>query len=526
MRVVREKQCGRPAGWLGRRTTWSWVLSAAVTLAVLAAAVLSTGPGRACNTPVYRYAMYNWSQSPYYVFYFHEAEPSAAEQEVNQILTDLGDSFPMTINLGLESVDASDEEKLEYLPENVTEAWAARPEGVTSRYLVYSTRGVELFAGELDKETIDAMIDSPARQKLCGLLGEGNAAVLVFVPGPDEEENRRVEKVLVDVAAQVASGKLPGGFEDPAFSSVLPAESSEDEAAGDDDAGGADAGGDDATGEPSDDDGDGDPTDLLGQAAEPQEAALRLAQMKLDRSDESEQWLLRSLMAIEPDLYDFVDKPMVFAAYGRGRAMEPYIGDGITVENLIDCVMFLSGPCSCMVKDQNPGVDLLVKFDWEAAADKMAEDDWTLDPSGPLAYQEYPAEELGNPDPSPAEPAEPMEPAEPTEPVAMAEVSPETSDTSDPSTPAVASEGENTPESITPEPVETGVGDEPAVEEAPSDEAESEASGDESTEEAAAVHEEASTSFLRGRMLGFALVFGAVLAVLAVGTLLVVLRQG
>ena len=112
--------------------------------------------------------------------------------------------------------------------------------------------------------------------------------------------------------------------------------------------------------------------------------------LKLSRTDPAEQWLVGTLLSVESDLRDaeFETQPMVFAIYGRGRAMPPYVGKGITTENLVECVAFLAGACSCMVKDQNPGVDLLTTWDWDKTAEIMAADDPSED-SDPWAYREY-----------------------------------------------------------------------------------------------------------------------------------------
>ncbi len=74
--------------------------------------------------------------------------------------------------------------------------------------------------------------------------------------------------------------------------------------------------------------------------------------------------------------------------------MEPYIGKGITPDNLVEVVSFLAGACSCLVKEQNPGVDLLVKWDWEATADELAKNDPSLSssPYGLFGYSEMPAD--------------------------------------------------------------------------------------------------------------------------------------
>ena len=98
------------------------------------------------------------------------------------------------------------------------------------------------------------------------------------------------------------------------------------------------------------------------------------------------------LLAVEPDLHKFEKEPMVFAVYGRGRAMPPYVGKGITQANLVDCIAFLAGACSCMVKDENPGVDLLMRWDWDATAERMAAEDEGSglgSPGGYGGYQEF-----------------------------------------------------------------------------------------------------------------------------------------
>jgi hypothetical protein len=59
--------------------------------------------------------------------------------------------------------------------------------------------------------------------------------------------------------------------------------------------------------------------------------------------------------------------------YGRGRALFSCLGEGIHPDNLVQDIEFITGACSCTVKEQNPGVDLLVQYDWEAAASNIAE---------------------------------------------------------------------------------------------------------------------------------------------------------
>jgi hypothetical protein len=96
---------------------------------------------------------------------------------------------------------------------------------------------------------------------------------------------------------------------------------------------------------------------------------LRLAfsVLRVGRTDPAEEMLVRMLINTEDDLPGRSD-PMVFPLFGRGRAMPALVGAGITPENIKDAATFLAGPCSCEVKRDNPGVDLLLTADWARAA--------------------------------------------------------------------------------------------------------------------------------------------------------------
>jgi len=333
------------------------------TLVLLGVAALLGGTvALACNTPVFRYAMYNWRVSPYPIFYLYDGEEPEEDKKTNKLIEDLAMSESEIANVVLEKIDVSDIEKVKDLPgwKVIEEAWKSYDDGALPAHLVMNPRGGKVFAGRLDEKALKALVESPARTRLGELLRDGNAAVMMLLSGSDEAENKRAEEALDELIAQSRRNEIPMApdLSDPAMMGMMPPE------------------------EP----GDGEDAEDADPAARP--PGLRVAKMKIDRSDPAEVWFVRSLMAVEPDLYEHAEKPMIFAGYGRGRAMEPYIGKGITPDNLVEVVTFLAGACSCMVKEQNPGVDLLVKWDWESTADLMAADDPSLDPN-PYGYQEF-----------------------------------------------------------------------------------------------------------------------------------------
>ena len=96
---------------------------------------------------------------------------------------------------------------------------------------------------------------------------------------------------------------------------------------------------------------------------------LSFSQLRVSRKDAAEQAFLQMLLNCEPDLGDYKDEPMVFPVFGRGRALEPLIGKGLSLDNVWDYCAYITGACSCEVKKQNPGVDLLTALDWDAATE-------------------------------------------------------------------------------------------------------------------------------------------------------------
>ena len=319
-----------------------------------AAMALLVGIGSAasaCDTPVYRYAMYRWEPAAYSVWCFHRGEPGKDVAEVNRRLDPLGGTAGATTNLRLESVDLAAKDSLEKVPPWVKKAWEARAADPLPSYLVFTPWRTELFAGRLDLASVEAMAESPARKQIAKLLDKGQMAVFLLLPGKDPKINGQAEKAVEEVIAKVRSGKVALG---PARMEDIPPEVPPTPAKQKADA------------------GPGDKPPASPDAPSPPPPPPEVGLVKIDRSDKAEAWLVRPLATVESDLPEAVGQPMVFAAYGRGRVLPPCIGKGITPENLLEQLTFLAGACSCTVKDQQPGVDLLFRWDWQATAERLA----------------------------------------------------------------------------------------------------------------------------------------------------------
>jgi hypothetical protein len=59
------------------------------------------------------------------------------------------------------------------------------------------------------------------------------------------------------------------------------------------------------------------------------------------------------------------------AVFGRGRVLGAWGARDFGDEQIDEICLFLLGACSCQVKQQNPGWDLLLDADWDTALQEM-----------------------------------------------------------------------------------------------------------------------------------------------------------
>lgn len=102
---------------------------------------------------------------------------------------------------------------------------------------------------------------------------------------------------------------------------------------------------------------------LLKEEEKSQNALFSILELAPDAP--TEHLLLTMLLRTEPDLATFRDRPMAFPVFGRGRVLYSLVGRGINREHVHEASAFLAGPCSCVIKGQNPGVDLMIEADWD-----------------------------------------------------------------------------------------------------------------------------------------------------------------
>lgn len=89
--------------------------------------------------------------------------------------------------------------------------------------------------------------------------------------------------------------------------------------------------------------------------------------VRLNRNDKNESHFVSMLLNVEDDLKE-ISEPMLFGIFGRFKALEPLVGRGISDENIKLMINFLTADCSCLIKDNLPGTDILFTNNWENPA--------------------------------------------------------------------------------------------------------------------------------------------------------------
>ena len=301
-------------------------------LGMIAACLASGHPAAwSCDTPVYRYAMYRWEPAPYECYYFHKGPIAEAAAKLHRLIDEASTSQTQPANVMLAKIDLEKDPELKGVPRDVGKLWTAQEKPRLPGYLLVTPHGAKLFSGTLDEAQLRALTDSPARRQLVKQLAEGKAMVLVLLDGKEASANVAAEKLVQDVQQDIAAGKIEVYSGPPAMG----------------------------------DEG----------AARKKPSPPAIGFVKVARDDAAERWLVEPLLALDAELQkeELRSQPLLFAVFGRGRALPPFVGKEINRDNLLAAVDFVTGACSCTVKDQNPGVDLLIAHDWPTTAANLAE---------------------------------------------------------------------------------------------------------------------------------------------------------
>ena len=298
----------------------------------------------ACSVPVYRYALERWAADPYGVLIYHNGQLTDEQQKLVDRLSSVTRSESEVVNLESHIADLASD-----LEPQLAELWKKQEQDSLPWMMLYypNQSGIRdvVWSGPLNKENVDRLIDSPARREIARRLLSEDSAVWVLVKTGDKERDEAAAKLL-DERIEALEKELK-----------LPEIQAQDVAEG-----------------------------LLNIPES--ELKIAFSSVRIARDDPAESIFLEQLLGMESDLRE-LREPIVFPIFGRGRALYALAGGGINAENIREAGSFLIGPCSCQVKDQNPGVDILMAVNWDKLVQVEVDLEKELPPlSGFLAMAE------------------------------------------------------------------------------------------------------------------------------------------
>ena len=286
----------------------AWKVAAGLTFAVASGAW-------ACPIPVCQFSLEYWDSDHYQVEVRHDGTFTDDQQAALDLLKAAADGEAPHANVTITWRDYS-------------QALVSPPEGAELPYVRVrfpSMFGIRqpVWEGPLATEVIERQLfHSPMREKIAQELLDRRTAVWLLLESGDRSEDRRARRTL--------ERELPRLEQTLTFPDL----------------------------------GDTDWGDIVSE--------VDFSVLSLSRDDPDEQVFIDMLLGSERDLREYEDKPIVFPIYGRGLIMYALIGDGISPMTLARAGEFLTGPTSGEVKNQNPGVDILMAVDWKNKVERRS----------------------------------------------------------------------------------------------------------------------------------------------------------
>jgi hypothetical protein len=289
---------------------------------------------KACSIPVYRYALERWDSDFYRVIVFYEnALPEGTSETLAPLVnasSQIYGTLPSSVvpepnevraNVSLRFVDLAGEPDGQML-----QLWQAQKHPELPWVVIRFPRSARmqhiLWCGPLDALDTATLVESPARTRIVEHLIRGETGVWVLLEtGNEAQDEQALERLQAGLEAAEGSLELP----------------------------------------------EIDPQDQEEWLSGEEKPALKIAYhiVRVARSDLEEIPLITMLIKSEPEMMKHLREPIAFSVFGRGRALKGLAGDSITEVAVLEACRFLVESCQCVIKEQNPGIDLLLTADWE-----------------------------------------------------------------------------------------------------------------------------------------------------------------
>lgn len=284
------------------------------TSVLLIPTLLATNVLMACNIPVFRYALERWQPDQLELVVVHNDAFDANE------LDTLLKANNSAANLKLVMINGELNSETRYpslrrkFKENV-----GKNDTLVALQGKHPRGEFTIWSGSVSDFKTSNLLSSPARTKIGERLMAGHAIVWLIVEAKDSSKTEEVVQLLAKANKELEKKiELPEGIGLPG-------------------------------------------SELFADVP----LLLKFSTVRIARDSEEETFLLSLAKGFQPEEFES-GQSMVIPIFGRGRALEVIPGNRLSSPLVRDLTMFLCGACSCQVKDQNPGFDLLFNRDWEA----------------------------------------------------------------------------------------------------------------------------------------------------------------
>ncbi|HPA17756.1 MAG TPA: hypothetical protein PLU30_08405 [Verrucomicrobiae bacterium] len=279
--------------------------------------VITTVP--ACDVPVFRYALERWRSDVYQLVVLHRGPLATADQARVEALREESVDGSGHCNLDVISADIANDKSV--APRDLwklqNQKDAALPWAVLLAPAQRDTPAT-VWAGPLAEADPARLLDSPARRELVKRLAAGESVVWILLTSGKAKADAQAAKLIGEKTKLLEQElRLPAGIGQPG-------------------------------------------SEVFSEIP----LRIKFSTLQIARDDPAERVLIDMLMAGQPSLAEEMG-PLAFASFGRARILGGIGGEDMSEDVIIEASSMLCGPCSCQMKEMNPGYDLLTRANWD-----------------------------------------------------------------------------------------------------------------------------------------------------------------
>ena len=286
--------------------------------------------GFCCSTPVFQYALERWEPDPFTLYIIND---SKLDQQATIKIGHIENHFkPFYSQAALDLIIIEDKEDIpQSLDETISQSDTTTWPLAVLTFPTIDDLEYPVFQTPLNQLQIDNILQSPARSELANRLGAGQIAVWLLILSGNEEKDQAAKSAL-EAALKTLTPKLQKEINDRLGTLDMS------------------------------ENGGGELADGTLNLSIP---TIKSSIIEVMHDDNRERLLIDMLTRKIPQLQN-ITEPIAYPIFGRGRVLWPMPAADIQHEHIESTLSFLNGSCSCQIKDQNPGYDLMLCVDWDS----------------------------------------------------------------------------------------------------------------------------------------------------------------